>query len=48
MLYWNSIAPNMVDDEGAQYVGWLPKVRGSRLAASLVIFFAVLYPVAWG
>ena len=48
MLYWNSVAPTLVDDEGAQYTGWLPHVRGPKLAASLLVFFAVLYPAAWG
>ena len=47
MLYWNSVAPTMVDDDGAQYTGWLPHVRGPRLAVSLMAFFAVLYPCAW-
>ena len=37
----------MVDDDGAQYTGWLPHVRGPRLAISLIAFFTVLYPCAW-
>ena len=48
MLYWNAEAPSMVDDEGSQYTGWLPHVRGPKLAFSLLAFFAVLYPLAWG
>ena len=47
MLYWGSTAPTMVDDEGSQYTGWLPHARGPRLAASLLVFFGVLYPLAW-
>ena len=47
MLYWNSVAPTMEDDDGAQFTGYLPHVRGPRLILSLMVFFAVLYPMAW-
>ena len=36
-----------MNDDGEQYMGWLPHPRGPRLALSLLAFFAVLYPAAW-
>ena len=47
LLYWNSRAPTLMNDDGEQYMGWLPHPRGPRLALSLLAFFAVLYPAAW-
>lgn len=47
MLYWNSVAPTVINENGQQVVGWLPHPRGPRLALSLMAFFGVLYPMAW-